>query len=508
MRRAGTLYCPAVRDIVIPKRNGHGQSRPDAVVVGSGPNGLSAALVLAGAGYGVRIYEAEVEPGGGLRTAELTRPGFRHDVCSAIHPMAAASPFFRSLPLAEHGLEWIQPDAPLAHPLPDGGVVLLERSIDATAHGLGPDGDAWRSLVEPFVEGWPKIVGSVLGPPVRPPRHPLAMARFGRLALRSAEAVGRRFRGERAAALWAGLAAHSMTALDRPLTAGIGLVLSVIAHLEGWPFPRGGSDRLAQAMISILSERGGEIVTGRRIESLDDLPPAGATLLDVTPRQLLRIAGERLPPGYRRALARFRYGPAAYKVDWALDGPIPWQADECGRAGTVHVGGTAEEIRAGEGLVDRGGHPDRPFVLLAQPTLFDPDRAPAGKHVAWAYCHVPNGSTVDMTEAIERQVERFAPGFGERILARHVMGPAALEAHNANLVGGHVNGGLQDLRQTFARPVLRLDPYATPLAGLYLCSSSTPPGGGVHGMCGYHAARSALRGALRGRKTRATFTAS
>ena len=508
MSRGGTLYSSAVREIVIPKRNGHGQSRPDAVVVGSGPNGLSAALVLAGAGYGVRIYEAEPEPGGGLRTAELTRPGFRHDVCSAIHPMAVASPFFRSLPLEKHGLEWIQPDAPLAHPLPDGGVVFLERSIGATAQGLGPDGDAWRSLVEPFVEGWPKIVGGVLGPPVRPPRHPLAMARFGRVALRSAEAVGRRFMGGRAAALWAGLAAHSMSALDRPLTAGIGLVLSVIAHLEGWPFPRAGSDRLASAMISVLSERGGEIVTGRRIETLDDLPRAGATLLDVTPRQLLRIAGERLSPGYRRALARFRYGPAAFKVDWALDGPLPWRAAECARAATVHLGGTAEEIRAGEDLVVRGGHPDRPFVLLAQPTLFDPDRAPAGKHVAWAYCHVPNGSTVDMTEAIEHQVERFAPGFRDRILARHVMGPAALEAHNANLVGGHVNGGLQDLRQTFARPVLRLDPYTTPLAGLYLCSSSTPPGGGVHGMCGYHAARSALRGALRGRETPSTFTAS
>ncbi len=508
MSGAGTLYSHAVRGIVIPKRNGHGQSRPDAVVVGSGPNGLAAALVLAGAGYGVRVYEAEPVPGGGLRTAELTRPGFRHDICSAIHPLAAASPYFRSLPLEEHGLEWIQPDAPLAHPLPDGGAVLLERSIEATARGLGPDGDAWISLVGPLVEAWPEIEENVLASPVRIPRHPFAMARFGLHALRSAEVIGRRFRGERAAALWAGIAAHSMTALDRPLTAGIALVLSLIAHREGWPFPQGGSDRLAHAMISVLSDRGGEIVTGRRVGSLDDLPPAGAILLDVTPRQVLRIAGERLPPGYRRKLARFRYGPAAFKVDWALDGPIPWRAAECARAGTVHVGGTAEEIRVGEGLVDRGGHPKRPFILLAQPTLFDPGRAPAGKHVAWAYCHVPNGSTVDMTEAIERQVERFAPGFRDRILARHAMGPAALEAHNANLVGGHINGGLQDLRQTFARPVLRRDPYATPLAGLYVCSSSTPPGGGVHGMCGYHAARSALRGALRGRKAPATFTAS
>lgn len=495
-----------MRDIVIPKRNGHGRSGPDAVVVGAGPNGLAAALVLAGAGYAVRVYEAEHEPGGGLRTAELTRPGFRHDICSAVHPMAVASPFLRALPLEEHGLEWVQPDAPLAHPLPDGGTVLLERSIDATARGLGPDGDAWRTLVGPFVEAWPLIEHSVLGPPVRPPRHPFLMARFGLLALRPADSLGRRFRGQRASALWAGVAAHSMTALDRPLTAGIGLVLSVIAHREGWPFPQGGSDRLARAMISILRERGGEIVTGRRIESLDDLPEAGATLLDVTPRQLLRIAGDRLPPGYRRTLARFRYGPAAFKVDWALDGPIPWRAAECARAGTVHLGGTAEEIQAGEREVDRGGHPDRPFVLLAQPTLFDAGRAPAGKHVAWAYCHVPNGSTVDMTAAIEAQVERFAPGFRERVLARHVMGPAALEAHDANLIGGHINGGLQDLRQTFARPVLRPDPYATPIPGLYLCSSSTPPGGGVHGMCGYHAARSALRGALRGRKAPAALT--
>lgn len=508
MNGAGTLYCPAVRDIVIPKRNGHGQSGPDAVVVGAGPNGLAAALVLAGEGYRVRVYEAEAEPGGGLRTAELTRPGFRHDICSAIHPMAVASPFFSSLPLDRHGLEWVQPDAPLAHPLPDGDAVLLERSLEATAHGLGPDGDAWRSLVGPFVEAWPEIVDGVLAPPVRPPRHPLAMARFGLLALRSAESVGRRFDGERGRALWAGLAAHSLAALDRPLTAGIGLVITIVAHRLGWPFPRGGSDRLAQALISLLSERGGEVVTGRRIESLEDLPDSAATLLDVTPRQLLRIAGGRFSPGYRRALARFRYGPAAFKVDWALDRPIPWEAAECARAGTVHLGGTAAEIQAGESLVDRGGHPERPFVLLAQPTLFDPGRAPAGKHVAWAYCHVPNGSTVDMTEAIEGQVERFAPGFRERILARHVMSPADFEAHNANLIGGHINGGAQDLRQTFARPLLRLDPYSTPLPGLYLCSASTPPGGGVHGMCGYHAARSALKGALRGRKARSAFTGS
>ncbi|MGH7563365.1 MAG: phytoene desaturase family protein [Gemmatimonadota bacterium] len=482
---------------MIPKRNGHRRTGPDAVVVGAGPNGLAAALALAGTGHAVRVIEAEAEIGGGLRTAELTLPGFRHDVCSAIHPLGIGSPFLRTLPLGKHGLVWVHPEAPLAHPLPGGGAAILERSLDATARGLGPDGDAWLSLMGPHVEAWPDIEAEVLGPP-RPPRHPIAMARFARHALRSAEAVGRRFRGEKAAALWAGLAAHSMSALDRRLTAGVGLVLTILAHRVGWPFPRGGSDRLALAMASLLAVRAGEISTGHRVESLDDVPAAGAVLLDVTPRQLLRIAGERLPPGYRRGLARFRYGPAAFKVDWALDGPIPWLAEECARAGTVHVGGAAAEIAAGERAVERGKHPERPFVLLAQPTLFDDERAPAGRHVAWSYCHVPNGSTVDMTERIERQVERFAPGFRERVLARHTMGPAELEAHDANLVGGHINGGVQDLRQTFARPVASLDPYSTPIPGVYICSSSTPPGGGVHGMCGYHAARSALRGSLAG----------
>ncbi|MGH7570568.1 MAG: phytoene desaturase family protein [Gemmatimonadota bacterium] len=484
--------------IVIPKRNGQRPTTLDAVVVGSGPNGLAGALALSGAGHAVRVIEAEAEPGGGLRTAELTLPGFRHDVCSAIHPLGVGSPFLRTLPLGKHGLEWVHPHAPLAHPLPGGGAAILERSLDETARGLGPDGDAWRSLMGPHVKAWPDIEADVLGPP-RPPRHPIAMARFARHALRSAEAVGRRFRGEKAAALWAGLAAHSMRGLDRPLTAGIGLMLTVLAHRVGWPFPRGGSDRLALAMASLLAERAGEILLGQRIESLDDVPTANAVLLDVTPRQLLRIAGERLPPGYRRSLAGFRYGTAAFKVDWALDGPIPWLAEECGRAGTVHVGGTAAEIAAGEKAVERGEHPEQPFVLLAQPSLFDSERAPEGRHIGWSYCHVPNGSTVDMTERIERQVERFAPGFGERILARHIMGPAELEAHNANLVGGHINGGIQDLRQTFARPVARLDPYSTPVPGVYICSSSTPPGGGVHGMCGYHAAQSALRGSLAGR---------
>lgn len=482
---------------VIPKRNGHRRRGQGAVVVGSGPNGLAAAILLAGAGHPVRVFEAEAEIGGGLRTAELTLPGFRHDVCSAIHPLALGSPFLRTLPLGEDGLEWVQPDAPLAHPLEGGRAALLERSIDGTARSLASDGELWRALVEPLVEAWPDLEDDVLAP-VRLPRHPIAMARFGRHALRSAEAVGGRFRTEEARALWAGLAAHSLSALDRPLTAGVALVLTILAHRVGWPFPRGGADRLAGALASLLESRGGEIVTGRRVESLAELPPARVVLLDVTPRQLLRIAGESLPPGYRRQLARFRYGPAVFKVDWALAEPIPWQAEACARAGTVHVGGAAGEIAAAEKAVERGEHSERPFVLLAQPTLFDDQRAPSGRHVAWAYCHVPLGSTVDMTERIERQVERFAPGFRERILARHAMGPAELEARNANLVGGHINGGAQDLRQTFARPVASLDPYATPVEGLYLCSSSTPPGGGVHGMCGYHAARSALRKSLAG----------
>lgn len=489
---------------MIPKRNGQRRVGPGAIVVGSGPNGLAAALALAEAGHAVHVLEAETEIGGGLRTAELTLPGFRHDVCSAIHPLALGSPFLRTLPLGEHGLEWVQPDAPLAHPLPGGRAAILERTLEATARGLGPDGAAWRSLMEPLVEAWPDIEKDALGP-LRPPRHPIAMARFARHALRSAEAVGRRFRTLESTALWAGLAAHSMSALDRSLTGGIALVLAVLAHRVGWPFPRGGADRLAMAMASFLESRGGKIVTGQRVGSLDELPSARAHLLDVTPRQLLRIGGERLPPGYRRRLARFRYGPAAFKVDWALDGPIPWEAEVCARAGTVHVGGTAAEIAAGEKAVERGEHPERPFVLLAQPTLFDERRAPPGRHVAWSYCHVPIGSTVDMTERIERQVERFAPGFGDRILGRHAMGPAELETRNANLVGGHINGGVQDLRQTFARPVASLDPYSTPVEGLYLCSSSTPPGGGVHGMCGYHAARSALRGSLGGRASSRVF---
>jgi phytoene dehydrogenase-like protein len=466
---------------------------PDAIVVGSGPNGLAAAITLADAGRSVLVLEAAQTVGGGCRSAELTLPGFVHDVCSAVHPLVAGSPFFRSLPLADLGVELVHPPAPLAHPLPDGTAVVLERSVAATAAGLGPDAAAYRRLAGPLVRDAEALLDGVLGPPLRPPRHPLPLARLARHGLRSAVALGRRFEGERARALLAGMAGHSFQPLDAPLTAGFGLVLMVLGHAVGWPVVRGGSGRLADGLATHLRALGGEILTGRRVTSLDELPAARTVLLDVTPRQAVAIAGARLPAPYRRRLDRYRYGPGAFKVDWALAGPIPWRSADCARAATVHVGGTMAEIAAAERAVAAGEHPERPFVLLAQQTLADPARAPAGRHTAWAYCHVPSGSPVDMTERIERQVERFAPGFRDLILARASRGPARLERENPNHVGGDISGGVQDLRQTLARPVARPDPYATPLDGVYLCSSSTPPGGGVHGMCGHLAARSALR---------------
>jgi phytoene dehydrogenase-like protein len=469
------------------------QSGADAVVVGAGPNGLAAAIELARAGRSVLVLEAAETVGGGARSAELTLPGFVHDVCSSVYGLAAGSPFFRSLPLAAHGLELAHPDAPLAHPLDGGDAVLLERSVDETAAGLGADGDAYRSLLGPLVREADALVELLLAP-LPLPKRPLLLTRFGLSGLLPAERLARwRFDGERARALFAGIAAHSIQPLGRPATAAYGLVLAVAAHAYGWPFARGGSQQLADALASCLRELGGEIRTGNRVESLAELPPARATLLDVTPRQLLALAGDRLPAAYARRLERYRYGPGVFKLDWALDGPIPWTAEACARAGTVHLGGTLAEIAAGEAEVWHGGHPERPFVLLAQATPFDPSRAPGGKHTAWAYCHVPHGSDADMTDAIERQVERFAPGFRDLVLGRSAMGPAAFEAYDANCVGGDINGGVQDLRQLWTRPVARLDPHSTPVDGLYLCSSSTPPGGGVHGMCGYHAARSALR---------------
>jgi len=468
--------------------------RYDAVVVGSGPNGLAAAITLAQAGHTILVIEAEGTIGGGLRSAELTLPGFVHDICSAIHPLGVASPFFRELPLVDCGLEWIYPPTPAAHPFDDGTVALLERSVRATGETLGRDAAAYRRMMQPLVEDWEGLLGDLLGPLPLPPQHPLALARFGLRALWPAHRLAEQaFQGERARALFAGLAAHAMLPLEQPASAAFGLVMATVAHAVGWPLVRGGSQVFANALSSRLQSLGGAIITGRRIESMDQLPLARAMLFDVTPRQLLSIAGDRFPSGYQRALARYRYGPGAFKVDWALDGPIPWKAAECSRAATVHLGATLAEIAASERAVWQGKPSERPYVIVVQQSLFDPARSHEGKHTGWAYCHVPNGSDFDMTERIEAQVERFAPGFRERILARSVMPPAAMERHNANYIGGDINGGVQDLRQLYTRPAPRWSPYSTPAGNLYICSSSTPPGGGVHGMCGYHAAQAVLR---------------
>ena len=466
---------------------------PDAVVVGAGPNGLAAAVEMARAGLSVRVLEAADTVGGGARSAELTLPGFVHDVCSAIHPLGIASPFFRSLPLADHGLEWVEPPAALAHPFDDGGAALLARSPDAAMPTLGEDDERWRRLFAPLVRDPESLLDEILAP-LHVPAHPLTLARFGLRALLPATTVARRsFRGARARGLFAGLAAHSMLPLERPASAAFGLMLGLLGHAVGWPFPRGGSQALSDALASYLRSLGGEIETGRRVESLAELGETRLVVLDVTPRGLLELAGDRLPDRYRRRLERYRYGPGVFKLDWALAGPIPWRADECSRAATVHLGATLEEIAASEAAPAQNRIAERPYVLLAQQSLFDPTRAPDGQHTAWAYCHVPNGSSVDMTERVESQVERFAPGFRERILARSALGPADLERSNPNYVGGDINGGLADLRQLLTRPVARWSPYSTPLPGVFLCSASTPPGGGVHGMCGFHAARAALR---------------
>jgi phytoene dehydrogenase-like protein len=468
-------------------------ARYDAVIVGSGPNGLAAAISLARAGRSVLVIEGRDTVGGGMRTAELTLPGFRHDICSAVHPLGMGSPFFRDLPLEQHGLRWIQPDAPLTHPLDHGHAVVLDRSFDATAAYLGRDGAAYRRLIEPLAEHWEGILADLLGP-LRAPRHPIHFARFGAGAILPAATLARTwFRGQRARALFAGLAAHSIMPLQRPLTAAYGLMLGLLAHGVGWPMPAGGSQCIADALASYLRSLGGEIQTGWWVRSLAELPPANAYLFDITPRELIKIAGDALPSGYQRTLSRYRYGPGVFKLDYALDGPIPWRNPAVARGGTVHVGGTLEEIAASEQDAWQSRHTERPFVLVVQPSLFDPSRAPAGKHTAWAYCHVPNGSTLDMTAAIEGQIERFAPGFRDRILARHAMNAAQMEQYNPNYVGGDINSGVQDLFQHFTRPAVRLSPYTTPNPRIFLCSSATPPGGGVHGMCGYWAAQAALR---------------
>lgn len=465
------------------------------VVVGAGPNGLAAAVALARAGQRPLLYEAMERVGGGTRTEELTLPGYLHDVCSCVHPMGASSPFFRDLPLADHGLRWVQPEVPMAHPFDDGTAALLERSTEATATTLDwRDRRAYRHLMDPLVERWEAVLEDALAPPLHLPRHPLVMARFGLRALRSAEGLARgRFSGPRGRALFTGIAAHVLDPLDRIPTAAFGLILALMAHAVGWPFARGGSQRIADALAAELQRHGGEIRTGHRIESLDELLPAAAVLLDLTPRQVLKVAGERLPVRYRRQLERYRYGPGVFKMDWALSEPIPWEAPACRRAGTVHLGGSMEEILASARAPWEGGMVSNPFVLVSQPTLFDPSRAPEGRHVAWSYIHVPHASDRDFTESVEAQVERFAPGFRDTILSRSVRTAAELERYNPNLVGGDINGGSQGLRQLLFRPAIRLVPYTTPVDGLYLCSSSTPPGGAVHGMCGYHAARAALR---------------
>ncbi|HEY3061432.1 MAG TPA: NAD(P)/FAD-dependent oxidoreductase [Chloroflexota bacterium] len=465
----------------------------DAAVVGSGPNGLAAAVALARAGRAVIVLEAQPTIGGGCRSEELTLPGFVHDRCSAIMPMGVASRFLRSLPLHEHGFEWIHPSAPLAHPLDDGTAVVLEHSIGATEANLGDDRAAYRSLVAPFAQRADELLEDILGP-IKLPRHPLLTARFGLLALRSAYGLAQStFHGERARALFAGMAAHAVQPLTHPATAAFGLMFAMFGHSSGWPLVRGGSQNLTRALAAYLAQAGGSVVTNHRVASLDDVPNAGVTLLDLTPKQVIAITRDLLPAGYRRQLARYRYGPAVFKIDYALDGPIPWRAKECLRAGTVHLGGTLDEITDAEAAVWRGGHPERPFVILTQQSLFDPTRAPHGKHTLWAYCHVPTGSTVDMAERIEQQVERFAPGFRERILARSSMSPAQIEQHNANYIGGDISAGVHNLRQLIARPVARLVPYATPDPRIFLCSASTPPGAGVHGLCGYFAAQAVLR---------------
>ena len=462
-------------------------------VVGSGPNGLAAAIVMAQAGLPVTIGEAAQSVGGGTRSAELTLPGFVHDVCAAIHPLAAFSPFFNSLPLADHGLKWIYPPAALAHPLDDGTVAVLEREIFQTVDSLDfPDRRPYLELMMPLREHWQEISPQVLAP-LTFPAHPLLMARFGIHGLRSAVGLARStFQGPLARALFAGMAAHSFLPLDKPGSAAFGLVLGTLGHVNGWPMAAGGTGKISQALAGHFLSLGGEIVTGRRIGTVDELPADATVFLDVSPRQVLQLARQRFDSDYRKQLEKYRFGPGIFKVDWALNGPIPWRAEECRRAATLHLGGTMEEIAAAEKEVHLGRHPEKPFVLVAQQSLFDPDRAPVGKQVGWAYCHVPNGSRVDMTERIENQIERFAPGFKDLIIGRRTRDTAAMQAYNENFVGGDINGGMQNLRQMVVRPVAGPHPYATPDKNIFICSASTPPGGGVHGLCGYLAAKLAL----------------
>lgn len=469
-------------------------TRYDAIIVGSGPNGLAAAVALAQQGLQVKVLEAAETIGGGTRTQELTLPGFHHDVCSAIHPMAVASPFFKTLPLEEHDLKWIYPEYPLAHPLDDEPAVILHQSLEDMADELGPDSDAYRKLYEPIVRNFDRLAPQLLAPFNPLPDTPLLMARFGWQAIKSARSLAfSAFEGDRARALFAGIAAHSILPLEKNISAAIGLVLGSVGHRLGWPLPRGGSHQITKALASYFESLGGEIETGYRVESLEQLDSAKTVFFDLTPNQVLDIAGSAIPSSYAKKLQNFKYGAGVYKLDLALDGPIPWSDERCQKAGTVHLGGTFDEIADSERAMSNGEHSQKPYVLVAQQSLFDGTRAPEGKHTAWAYCHVPSGSTRDMTEPILSQIERFAPGFRDLIIGQHAMNTEDMQSYNANYIGGDINGGLQDISQLFTRPAGLFNPYHIPDTSMYICSSSTPPGGGVHGMCGYHAALSALK---------------
>lgn len=465
----------------------------DATIIGSGPNGLAAAITLAQAGRSVIVYEARDTVGGGMRSAELTLPGFTHDICSAIHPLCVSSPFFKALPLDKFGLEWIYPQAALAHPFDDGSAAILTRSLDATCKTLGEDAEAYKKLMEPFIRNWDALSTDLLAP-LHFPKHLFTLMRFALLGIQSAYGLlQKRFISQHAKGLFAGLAAHSIMPIDKTITAAFGLILGILGHVTGWPIAKGGSQKIADALASYFYSLGGKIITGVNIENINDIPSSQITLCDITPRQLLHIAAHQLPLSYKRQLEKYRYGPGIFKIDWALNAPIPWKNKECLRAGTVHLGGTAQEILISEQEVEENKHPEKPFVLLAQQSLFDPTRAPDGKQTAWAYCHVPNSSTVNMKEKIEAQIERFAPGFRDCILARSEKNAMDLQHYNSNYIGGDINGGIQDIYQLFTRPAVRFVPYSTPVEGLYICSSSTPPGGGVHGLSGYFAAKAALK---------------
>ncbi len=470
----------------------------DVIIIGSGPNGLSAAIRLAQAGQSVLVLEGHETIGGGTRSCELTNPGYTHDICSAIHPLGLASPFLRSLPLREHGLEWVHPDAPFAHALDPNDPILIHQDLNATAEALGHDGRAWKKLFAPFVDNWQALMDDFLGPLPLPPKHPILMARFGLTALQSATGLARRtFRGARARAAFGGMAAHSMMPLEWLTLGGFGMMLGVLAHAVGWPMARGGSQQIANAMAAYFQSLGGKILTSTKVTTLDQLPPTKAILFDTSPRGVLSIAGDRLAPSYARQLHKYRYGTGVCKLDWALSEPIPWKAPEFAKAATVHLGGSLEEMAISERMIWEGRFSERPYVLLVQHSLFDPTRAPAGKHTAWAYCHTPHGSAEDVSGLIERQIERFAPGFREVVAGKSVRTAVQMEAYNPNYIGGDINGGVQNLRQFFTRPAVQWNPYRIPgnFGGtkVYLCSSSTPPGGGVHGMCGFYAAESVLR---------------